>query len=77
MGLLITSRNRSAALELVEEADIITVNPMDKEDAFTLLRKKLGQSIVGDGMEEAELATVLEYMPLAIAQAAARSPECR
>ncbi|GAB1311975.1 hypothetical protein MFIFM68171_02185 [Madurella fahalii] len=68
-SILVTSRSREAASELVEDRDIIAVDPMDKEDALTLMRRKLSQHEVGDGMDE--LATALEYMPLAIAQAAA------
>ncbi|KAF2468400.1 uncharacterized protein BDR25DRAFT_335457 [Lindgomyces ingoldianus] len=68
-SVLITTRRRSAALQLVEQRDIIAVEPMDKSDALALLQKKLGQQ---DSSEEViELAAVLEFMPLAIVQAAA------
>ncbi|KAK2592705.1 hypothetical protein QQS21_009606 [Conoideocrella luteorostrata] len=77
-SVLITSRSRGAALELVEYADIITIEPMDKKDALQLFRNKLGQS--DDENCVAELARALEYMPLAIVQAAAyilqRKPRC-
>jgi tetratricopeptide (TPR) repeat protein len=68
-SVLVTSRSRRAASELVEDRDIIAVDPMDKEEALTLLRRKLEQHRAGDGTEE--LAAALEYMPLAIVQAAA------
>jgi hypothetical protein len=66
---LVTSRSREAASELVEDRNIIAVDPMDKGDALTLLQRKLCRLEEGDGMSE--LVTALEYMPLAIAQAAA------
>jgi tetratricopeptide (TPR) repeat protein len=77
-SVLVTSRSRDAASELVESRSIIAVDPMDKEDASALLRRKLGQYEVGDGTDK--LATALECMPLAIVQAAAyilqRWPPC-
>lgn len=77
-SVLITTRSRNAALQLVEQRDIIAVKPMEKRDALALLQKKLGQQ---DSSEEGiELAAALEYMPLAIVQAAAyisqRRPRC-
>jgi hypothetical protein len=48
---------------------IITVKPMEKAQAEALLEKKLGAQ--GASSNTAELAEVLEYMPLAIVQAAA------
>ncbi|KAK0648357.1 P-loop containing nucleoside triphosphate hydrolase protein [Cercophora newfieldiana] len=70
-SVLVTSRNRQVASELVEDRDIITVDPMDKEHALTLLRRKLGQHQAEAGGSAEELAAALEYMPLAIVQAAA------
>ena len=63
-SILVTSRSRKAASELVEGRNIIAVDPMDKEDALTLLQRKLGQHEVDNSTDE--LATALEYMPLAI-----------
>ncbi|KAH8732075.1 hypothetical protein GQ44DRAFT_670901 [Phaeosphaeriaceae sp. PMI808] len=68
-SILITTRVRNAALKLVEQHDIITVEPMSEADAQTLLEKKLGKQDDNDRI--AELATALEFMPLAIVQAAA------
>jgi tetratricopeptide (TPR) repeat protein len=69
---------RNAALKLVEQHDIITVEPMSEADARTLLEKKLGKQEGDDNI--AELVTELEFMPLAIVQAAAyisqRAPRC-
>ena len=64
------------ALELAE--NIIGVEPMDEAHALALFDKKLGEK--GDSRVIAELAAVLEFMPLAIVQAAAyisqRWPRC-
>jgi tetratricopeptide (TPR) repeat protein len=68
-SILVTARNDEAALKLVERRDIVTVGPMDQPGAVTLFEKKLG--ILDDSSKVAELAAVLEYMPLAIVQAAA------
>ncbi|RMZ91868.1 hypothetical protein DV736_g918, partial [Chaetothyriales sp. CBS 134916] len=74
--VLITSRSRSAALELTEEDNIIPVEPMDKSHATALLQKKLENVENQRGIrypdnDIAELVTALEFMPLAIVQAAA------
>ncbi|KAF2469575.1 uncharacterized protein BDR25DRAFT_315181 [Lindgomyces ingoldianus] len=77
-SILITTRNKDAALKLVEGCDIISVGPMDEEDALALFEKKLGVHHVSSGI--AELAAALEHLPLAIVQAAAyiskRAPRC-
>jgi hypothetical protein len=66
------------ALELAEQSDIIAVEPMDEVHALALFEKKLGQQ--RDSRVIAELAAMLEFMPLAIVQAAAyisqRGPRC-
>jgi hypothetical protein len=77
-SILITSRSEEAALELVEKSDIIKVEPMDGAHAVTLFEKKLGEP--NDCKDTVELVAALEYMPLAIVQAAAyisqRAPWC-
>jgi tetratricopeptide (TPR) repeat protein len=77
-SVLVTSRTKSVALQLVEESDIIPIEPMDDTDAQALLQKKLGEEVDNDGT--AELAAALEFMPLALVQAAAyirqRAPRC-
>ncbi|RMZ67023.1 kinesin light chain [Pyrenophora seminiperda CCB06] len=77
-SILVTTRNREAALKLVERCDIIRVEPMDEEEGVALFRKKLEAQ--ADNSDIAKLAAVLEYMPLAIVQAAAyisqRAPLC-
>ena len=76
--ILITTRDRNAALKLVEQRDMITIGPMDKVDSLALLEKKLGQQNDRDSITK--LATMLEFMPLAMVQAAAyisrRAPRC-
>jgi tetratricopeptide (TPR) repeat protein len=68
-SILVTTRNKEAALRLVEQRDIVSVEPMDEAQALALFKKKLGAQ--GDDSNVAELAATLEYMPLAIVQAAA------
>jgi hypothetical protein len=68
-SILITTRTKEIALKLVEESDIITVNQMEEAHALALFEKKLGTDADGDDI--CELATALEYMPLAIIQAVA------
>ncbi|KAK8142848.1 hypothetical protein G3M48_008096 [Beauveria asiatica] len=68
-SILITSRSKGAALELVEHANIIAIEPMNENDALRLFQNKLGQS--DDEAYTIELAAALECMPLAIVQAAA------
>ncbi|KAH6656094.1 hypothetical protein BKA67DRAFT_622504 [Truncatella angustata] len=65
--VLITSRSSDVARKLVEGSAIIAVGPMAKEDAVALIRKKLSPQ-EDDGSFD-ELATALEFMPLAIVQA--------
>ena len=71
-SILITTRNKEAALTLLENRDIVPVEPMDKVQALALFEKKLGvQGDNRDNSNVAELAAALEYMPMAIVQAAA------
>lgn len=71
-SILVTSRNKEAALQLVERDDIFALDSMSAPQALTLLAKKLGvQAASNSTAELTELATVLEYMPLALSQAAA------
>jgi hypothetical protein len=57
-------------LELVEDNNLIIVEPMEKLDAIALLEKKLriqGDSDTnGKNSGISELAAALEFMPLAI-----------
>jgi hypothetical protein len=79
-SILITSRNGLAARNLVgSDGQVITVQPMSEEDSLALLRVRVSvpQCEEAGEMEKA-LVGVLEYIPLAITQAAAyiasRSP---
>jgi len=68
-SILVIMRSKEAALNLVEQRDILTVEPMDEAQAQALFGKKL--RVQGHSGDVAELAATLEYMPLAIVQAAA------
>ena len=68
-SILLTTQDSEVALDLVEEKNIIAVEPMDEAQALALLQKKLGKQ--HRSKDIADLATVLESMPLAIVQAAA------
>lgn len=67
--ILVTTQNESVALNLVEESEIIPIEPMNDFDALALVEKKLGEKI---GKSDAvELVKALDFMPLAIIQSAA------
>lgn len=75
---IVTTRNRGVALDIASHKNIIEVQPINQNEALDLLRKKLGTLTEHDRM--AQLAQGLEFMPLAIVQAASyithRSPRC-
>jgi hypothetical protein len=75
-SIIVGTRNKAVALRMVEDNDIIGVEPMNEATALSLLRAKLGMQ--GRREDLIELAEALEHMPLAIVQAAAyirqRSP---
>lgn len=69
-SILITSRNKDAAFRLTNSVEnLIDVPYMGKEDAVALLCKKLPHDHSSDD-ERSELLELLEYLPLAITQAA-------
>ena len=69
-SVLITSRSREAAFELVgEDENILKVEPMSEGYTLALFRKKLEGEDHED--EVLKLLRNLDYMPLAISQAAA------
>lgn len=79
--IIITSRCNDVALRLVDERDLISVEPMDEVDSLELFQKKIGHTDAGyDGDDASKLLNALEYIPLAIVQAAAyikrRAPRC-
>jgi tetratricopeptide (TPR) repeat protein len=85
-SVLVTSRTKQAALQLVEDSDVVLIEPMDDAAAHALLHKKLGDKGRKGGSNSdsindvAELAAALDHMPLALVQAAAyirqRAPRC-
>ncbi|KAF2731339.1 TPR-like protein, partial [Polyplosphaeria fusca] len=74
-SILITSRSRDVAFRLTGNyADIIRVRPMGQAHALTLLRNQLNGSFEQYDSEQDDamaLIEALDYMPLAISQAAA------
>ena len=69
-SILITSRNRDAAFRLTDCVEnLIDIPYMSEEDATALLCKKLPKDSSSDD-EKFELVKLLEYLPLAITQAA-------
>lgn len=70
-SVLITSRDRNAAFRLIDEAQhILEVRAMRAEEARAILNKKLNNRL-GSEEERSTLATELDYIPLALTQAAA------
>jgi tetratricopeptide (TPR) repeat protein len=78
-SVLVTSRTKRAARQVVEDSDIIPIEPMHDAAAHALLRKKLRDADEDDN-SITKLATTLDHMPLALVQAAAyireRAPRC-
>ncbi|KAH7116971.1 hypothetical protein B0J11DRAFT_105872 [Dendryphion nanum] len=75
-SILVTSRYKSAAEQLVDEDDVIRIEPMRSILAQSLLRRRLGEDFNAESSPNdtnyiAELAEALEYMPLALVHAAA------
>ncbi len=58
-SILVTSRSKAVALKLVEEKDIVVVQPMAPAQALTLFEKKLGS--LGQGDDTAEYPLPLIY----------------
>ncbi|OAG04125.1 uncharacterized protein CC84DRAFT_1207310 [Paraphaeosphaeria sporulosa] len=69
-SVLVTSRTKRVAMQVVEDSDIILIEPMHDAAAHILLRKKLG-NIEEEDSSIAQLAMTLDHMPLALVQAAA------
>ncbi|KAJ5702100.1 hypothetical protein N7488_009648 [Penicillium malachiteum] len=77
-SIIVTSRNRAVALEIADhKKNLIDVLPMNSTDALLLLQNKLDES--AEKQELVQLVEELEFMPLAITQAASyinhRSPQ--
>ena len=77
-SIIVTSRNKGVALDITDHKNLIEVQPMERIEALALLQNKLDLYTESEGM--VELVEVLEFMPLAIVQAASyithRSPRC-
>ncbi|CAG7965533.1 unnamed protein product [Penicillium salamii] len=78
-SIIITSRNKAVASEIAgHKGNLIDVRPMDAAEALVLMQKKLGGCIEKEDL--VQLVEELEFMPLAIVQAASyithRSPRC-
>lgn len=68
-SIVITSRSKRVALRIVEAYDIIPIDPLDESHAISLFNKKLG--VRANKEDVIQLTAALEFMPLAIVQAAA------
>jgi hypothetical protein len=89
-SILITSRNKEVALRIVDPGDVIEIGPLSEPEALELLRRNLGVQIASSGTAEpvqileqwqaSELVRALDFMPLAIVQAAGyithHAPRC-
>ncbi|KAJ5536023.1 hypothetical protein N7513_009209 [Penicillium frequentans] len=77
-SILITSRNREVALKMIDHQDVIQVHPMARPEALELLQRKAGLAAVTP--DSSKLVEELDFMPLAIIQAASyithRAPRC-
>ncbi|KAJ5683654.1 hypothetical protein N7462_006819 [Penicillium macrosclerotiorum] len=75
-SVIITSRSREVVLKMVKENDLIEVTPMEPCEALELFHKRLGRP--KESEESRRLVEELEFIPLAIIQAAsyirARAP---
>ncbi|CAG7956765.1 unnamed protein product [Penicillium salamii] len=67
-SIIIMSRTREVALKTFHHSDLIGVKPMENSEALELLQRKLEQP--GKSQESRQLVNALEFMPLAIIQAA-------
>jgi tetratricopeptide (TPR) repeat protein len=77
-SIIATSRSKGVALDITDYKSLIEVKPMEKTEALALLQNKLDPYSESEGIME--LVEALEFMPLAIVQAASyithRSPRC-
>lgn len=76
--IIITSRSKGVALNIASPKNLIEVQPMERAEALDLLQKTA--DIPAESEDILPLVEALEFMPLAIVQAAAyithRSPRC-
>jgi hypothetical protein len=69
-SLIVTTRNKQLGVRLAKAQQLVKVRRMDKDKSEQLLLTKLG-NIRGTPAELLSLSSHLEYLPLALAQAAA------
>ncbi|KAJ5213388.1 hypothetical protein N7449_000557 [Penicillium cf. viridicatum] len=67
-SIIFTSRSREIAAKMVDDKNLIEIKPMEMFEALELLQRKLEQ--LGGDQESRKLVKALEFMPLAIIQAA-------
>ncbi|KAJ5367172.1 hypothetical protein N7541_001113 [Penicillium brevicompactum] len=67
-SIIITSRSRDAALKMVDHKGLLEVKSMERFEALELLQRKLENS--EERQASQTLVNALEFMPLAIVQAA-------
>jgi tetratricopeptide (TPR) repeat protein len=76
--VLITTRRRDMCWKMVHRSNMLEIPPMDADHALEMMQKKIGMQDQGDDI--IRLAKALDFMPLAMAQAAAyihkRAPRC-
>ena len=76
--VLITTRRRDMCLKMVHRTNMLEIPPMDADHALEMMQKKIGMQDQRDDI--IRLAKALDFMPLAMAQAAAyihkRAPRC-
>jgi tetratricopeptide (TPR) repeat protein len=76
--VLITTRRRDMCLKMVHRNSMLEIRAMDVDHALELMQKKIGMQDHEDDV--IRLATALDFMPLAMAQAATyihkRAPRC-
>lgn len=73
-SVIITSRSQDIALQFVQDSSLIQIEPMERSEALELLNGKIDfpeEEFLQQNQESLELVEELEYMPLAIIQAAA------
>ncbi|KAL1598077.1 hypothetical protein SLS59_007087 [Nothophoma quercina] len=60
-SVLVMTRNKEAALKLIEQRDIIEVEPMDEASALALLEKKLAKYLDDYRKSERKRTSLLKY----------------
>jgi len=70
--ILLTTRTKRVATNVAEyDEDVLDLGQMTEHEALALLRGKLGPKVAASPSDAVQLAGQLDYMPLALSQAAA------